>query len=226
MRATDPASLTACRGSLAGQEPTREQRPWQDPRSARRCPRPRPLAGRRGRHERRHPPGPGTAAVPADHRRPAPDLPGRNRKRPAHTTRRPTANRPQPYTRPIKHDRDSGTHQIQVRLARGPLRPLLRMRLNIDRWSPSTTALELIPAGRIRPTAAYFRAGHLLLDTLARSLPQQSPAAHPLGGRAPTARAAATGAGALGGMGVTPKVAAGATRVESVISGMESLGER
>ena len=59
---------------------------------------------------------------------------------------------------PIKHDRDSGTHQIQVRLARGPLRPLLRMRLNLDRWSPTTTALELIPSGRIRPTAAYFRA--------------------------------------------------------------------
>ena len=127
---------------------------------------------------------------------------------------------------PIKHDRDSGTHQIQVRLARGPLRPLLRMRLNIDRWSPSATALELIPAGRIRPTAAYFRAGHLLLDTLARSLPQQSPAAQPLGGRAPTTGAAAAGAGAPGGMGVTPAVAASATRVESVISGLESLGER
>jgi hypothetical protein len=84
---------------------------------------------------------------------------------------------------PIKHDRDSGTHQIQVRLARGPLRPLLRMRLNLDRWSPATTALELIPSGRIRPTAAYFRAGHLLLDTLARTLPQQSPAAHTPGTR-------------------------------------------
>ena len=84
---------------------------------------------------------------------------------------------------PVKHDRDSGTHQIQVRLARGPLRPLLRMRLNLDRWSPATTALELIPSGRIRPTAAYFRAGHLLLDTLARTLPQQSPAAHTPGGR-------------------------------------------
>jgi hypothetical protein len=80
------------------------------------------------------------------------------------------------------------------------------MRLNIDRWSPTTTALELIPAGRIQPTAAYFRAGHLLLDTLARTLPPQSPAAHPLGGRAPTA-GAATSAGAPGGMGVTPTVA-------------------
>ena len=124
---------------------------------------------------------------------------------------------------PIKHDRDSGTHQIQVRLARGPLRPLLPMRLNLDRWSPATTALELIPSGRIRPTAAYFRAGHLLLDTLARTLPQQSPPAHTPGGRAPTAGAAATGAGALGGMAMTP---AGATGVESVISGMESLGNR
>jgi hypothetical protein len=100
------------------------------------------------------------------------------------------------------------------------------MRLNIDRWSPATTALELIPTGRIRPTAAYFRAGHLLLDTLARTLPPQSPAAHTPRGRAPTAGAVATGTGAAGGMGVTPAVAAGATRVESMISGRESLGER
>jgi hypothetical protein len=68
-----------------------------------------------------------------------------------------------------------------VRLARGPLRPLLRMRLNIDRWSASSTALELIPCGRARPTAAYFRAGHLLLDSLARSLSLQLPAAHARG---------------------------------------------
>ena len=79
---------------------------------------------------------------------------------------------------PIEHDRDSGTCRIEVRLARGPLRPLLRMRLNIDRWSCSSTALELIPCGRVRPTAAYFRAGHLLLDSLARSLSQPLPAAH------------------------------------------------
>ena len=76
---------------------------------------------------------------------------------------------------PIEHDRDSGTCRIQVRLARGPLRPLLRMRLDIDRWSSSSTAVELIPDGRVRPTAAYFRAGHLLLDTLTRSLPQHVP---------------------------------------------------
>jgi hypothetical protein len=79
---------------------------------------------------------------------------------------------------PIEHDRDSGTRRIEVRLARGPLRPLLRMRLNIDRWSSSSTALELIPCGRVRPTAAYFRAGHLLLDSLARSLQQPLPAGH------------------------------------------------
>jgi hypothetical protein len=79
---------------------------------------------------------------------------------------------------PIEHDRDSGTRRIEVRLARGPLRPLLPMRLNIDRWSSSSTALELIPCGRVRPTTAYFRAGHLLLDSLARSLSQQLPRAH------------------------------------------------
>ena len=79
---------------------------------------------------------------------------------------------------PIRHDRDLGTRRIQVRLARGPLRRPLRMRLDIDRWSSSSTALELIPCRLVRPTAAYFRAGHLLLDSLTRSLPQHMPPAH------------------------------------------------
>jgi len=82
---------------------------------------------------------------------------------------------------PIEHDRDSGARRIEVRLARGPLRPLLRMRLDIDRWSSSSTALELIPCGRVRPTAAYFRAGHLLLDSLTHSLWQQPSPAHACG---------------------------------------------
>jgi hypothetical protein len=75
---------------------------------------------------------------------------------------------------PVEHDRDCGTCRIQVRLARGRLRPRLRMRLDIDHWSssPPRTALELIPCGRIRSSAAYFRAGYLLLDGLARSLAQ------------------------------------------------------
>jgi hypothetical protein len=71
---------------------------------------------------------------------------------------------------PIEADRDSGTCRIQVRLARGPLRPPLHMRLDIDRWSSSQTALELIPCKRARPTAGYFRAGHHLLDSLTHSL--------------------------------------------------------
>jgi hypothetical protein len=75
---------------------------------------------------------------------------------------------------PIEHDRDWGTCRIRVRLARGPLRPLLPMRLGIDRWSSSSTAVELIPCRRVRPTAAYFRAGHFLLDCLARALAQHS----------------------------------------------------
>jgi hypothetical protein len=78
---------------------------------------------------------------------------------------------------PVEHDRDTGTCRIQVGLARGPLRPLLRMRLDIDRWSSSSTALELLPCGRVRPTTAYFRAGHLLLDALTRSLSQHVPPA-------------------------------------------------
>jgi hypothetical protein len=78
---------------------------------------------------------------------------------------------------PVEHDREVETRRIQVRLARGSLRPLLRMRLDIDRWSASSTVVELIPCGRVRPTAAYFRAGHLLLDLLTCSLQQYLPAA-------------------------------------------------
>ena len=45
------------------------------------------------------------------------------------------------------------------------------MRLHVDCWSPSSrTALELIPGRRVRATASYFRAGHLLLDSLTHAL--------------------------------------------------------
>lgn len=73
---------------------------------------------------------------------------------------------------PMNHDRRSGTCRVEVRLAQGPLRPALRMRLNIDGWSPppSSTALELIPCRRARANASYFRAGHLLMDSLIHSL--------------------------------------------------------
>ena len=74
---------------------------------------------------------------------------------------------------PVEHDRSVGTRRIQVRLARGPLHPRLPMRLDIDRWSSSSTALELIPCRLVRPTTDYFRAGGLLLDSLTRSLPQR-----------------------------------------------------
>jgi hypothetical protein len=75
---------------------------------------------------------------------------------------------------PIEHDRDLGTCRMEVRLAQGRLRPLLRMRLDINHWTwpPARTALELIPCQRVRPTATYFRAGHLLLDSLTHSLRQ------------------------------------------------------
>ena len=79
---------------------------------------------------------------------------------------------------PVEHDCDTGIRRIHVLLARGPLRPPLRMRLDIDRWSSASTAVELIPCGRVRPTATYFRAGHLLLDLLTRSWPQHMPPAH------------------------------------------------
>ncbi len=44
------------------------------------------------------------------------------------------------------------------------------MRLDVDCWSPSRTALELIPVRLVRATTSYFRAGHLLLDSLTHSL--------------------------------------------------------
>jgi hypothetical protein len=78
---------------------------------------------------------------------------------------------------PAERDPGSATCRIQLRLARGAWRPLLRMRLDIDRWSSSSTAVELIPCGRVRPTAAYFRAGHRLLDSLTGHLLQPLPAA-------------------------------------------------
>jgi hypothetical protein len=80
---------------------------------------------------------------------------------------------------PMEHDHDLGTRRIQVRLARGPLYPPLRMRLEIDRWSSASTALELIPGRLVRPTADYFRAGRLLLDSLTRSLAQRPESSGP-----------------------------------------------
>jgi hypothetical protein len=72
---------------------------------------------------------------------------------------------------PIEHDRNSGTCRVKIDVAQGPLRPLLRMRLDVDCWSsPSSTALELIPCGRGRASPGYFRAGHLLLDALTHLL--------------------------------------------------------
>ena len=81
---------------------------------------------------------------------------------------------------PIEYDRDCCTCRIEVGLARGPRRPPRRMRLEINCWSPSCsrTALELIPCQRVRPTEAYFRSGHLLLDSLTHSLLQHMPAQH------------------------------------------------
>jgi hypothetical protein len=78
---------------------------------------------------------------------------------------------------PIEHDRDLDTYRIGAGLDRGLLRPPLRMRLEIASWSrlSSRTALELIPCQLVRPTPAYFRSGHLLLDSLTRSLMQDLP---------------------------------------------------
>lgn len=73
---------------------------------------------------------------------------------------------------PIEHDSAAGTCRMNVRLAIRRVGPTLRMRLDIDQYtcSPARTALELVPSQRVRPTRAYFRAGHLLLDSLTRTL--------------------------------------------------------
>ena len=68
---------------------------------------------------------------------------------------------------PIERDRYLGTWRIEVRLGRGPLRRPVRMRLDIAPWYTCSTVLELSPCQRVRPSAAYFAAGHHLLDSLA-----------------------------------------------------------
>ena len=76
---------------------------------------------------------------------------------------------------PIEHDDHFDTWRIQVSLARGPLRPPVRMRLEIAPWYTGATALELIPCQRVRPSAAYLAAGHRLLDSLTSPLPVRVP---------------------------------------------------
>ena len=82
---------------------------------------------------------------------------------------------------PIEHDHYFGTWRMEVRLARGRLRPPVRMRLEIAPWYAGTTALELIPCQRVRPSAAYFAAGHSLLDSLTHTLPVRVPVQQRLG---------------------------------------------
>lgn len=76
---------------------------------------------------------------------------------------------------PVERDPHLGTCRIEVRLARGRLRPAVRMRLDTEPWSATATALELIPCQRVRSGAAYFEAGHDLLDCLTRTLPARVP---------------------------------------------------
>jgi hypothetical protein len=57
---------------------------------------------------------------------------------------------------PAERDANFGTTRIEVRLAREPLRPPVRMRLEIEPWSPAATALELIPCQRVRPSTACW----------------------------------------------------------------------
>src|SRR5579875_3456724 len=79
---------------------------------------------------------------------------------------------------PVEHDPDSGTCRVQARLARGPLRRALPMRLQADHWSSApahragTHALQARPAQR-------------------RLLPGRPPVAGPAGPLAGTALAGA-----------------------------------
>ena len=82
---------------------------------------------------------------------------------------------------PIEHDHYFGTWRIEVRLARGPLRRPVRMRLEIAPWYAGATDFELIPCQRVRPSAAYFAAGHSLLDSLTHTLPVRVPVQQRLG---------------------------------------------
>jgi len=52
---------------------------------------------------------------------------------------------------PAERDSHFGTCLIEVRLARGPLHPPLRMQLHIDHWSATATAIELIPCQLVSP---------------------------------------------------------------------------
>jgi hypothetical protein len=79
---------------------------------------------------------------------------------------------------PIEHDQSLGIWQIEVRMARGPLCPRVRMRLYIERRSRTATALELAPCQRVTPSAAYFAAGRRLMNSLTRPLPVRVPAKH------------------------------------------------
>lgn len=76
---------------------------------------------------------------------------------------------------PADHDPQFGTCRVEVRLARGPLRPRVRMQLHLDHWSAAATAVELIPNGHPRPSAAYFSAGRALLDALTRAVAAAPP---------------------------------------------------
>ena len=64
------------------------------------------------------------------------------------------------------------------------------VRLRGGHWSspPPRSTLELIPCRHVRPSAAYFPAGHRLLDSLARSLAGPRPAPSRTAGHQRTAR--------------------------------------
>src|SRR6516165_4758385 len=70
---------------------------------------------------------------------------------------------------PVERDRDLGTCRVEVRLGRGLLRPPLRMRLDIDRLSSTSTAL-------LQPAAVQAQPAMQKQDIWRERQPAPSPA--------------------------------------------------
>ena len=56
---------------------------------------------------------------------------------------------------------------LAIELRPGRLRRRVPMEIQVSRWSPRFTKLEMIPLRRLRPTPRYFRAGNRVLDAVA-----------------------------------------------------------
>ncbi len=70
-------------------------------------------------------------------------------------------------------DAEVAEPRTAVEVPRGRFRRPWRMQLRLTPWWPgarSRTLVELVPCGKVVPTARYFDAGHRLLDEVADGL--------------------------------------------------------